>query len=134
MTERSWSASIRKNSRMPASISRCCPVRQTTGRILSLVISALTTGAILMASGRVPNTTTTFICGNLARSSFEPAGAADQRVDPLGRIVGRDVRPACLGNALVTCVVAAQRGNPLGQGLRLVGDEHFQFVGQLDPF
>ena len=42
-------------------MSRCWPERQMTGRNAPLAASAVTTGAILIASGRVPNTTRTFI-------------------------------------------------------------------------
>ena len=56
MMLRSASA-VRPNTSMTlSSISRCCAVTQQRLSISSRVFNSLTSGAILMASGRVPNT------------------------------------------------------------------------------
>ena len=65
MSVRSWPAFMRSRSKSGvisksrstwSSISRCCAVTQTSTAIPSLRRSAPASGAILMASGRVPNT------------------------------------------------------------------------------
>src|SRR5216683_5103049 len=119
-------------------MSRCWPVRQITGRSAGLAISALTTGAILIASGRVPNTMRTFICRRGPsvdqRWSRGAASLPDQGIDPLGRIVGGDMGLAGLDDAAIFGAVAAQRRDLLRQRFRLVGNERCQLVRQVDAF
>src|SRR4051812_32954952 len=132
-----------KKSRTPESISRCCPVMQMTGRIASATARALTTGAILIASGRVPKTTRTFIDRNVrrrrgaerrfTRCSFPAASVADQRVDALGRVVGRDMRLAGLGDALIAGVVTAQFGDAVRQQVGLVCHQPGELLRQIEP-
>ncbi len=59
MILRSWSTGREKASITWSSISRCCPVRQVTTRKTPRRFNSSTTGAILMASGRVPKVTNT---------------------------------------------------------------------------
>ncbi len=57
ITSRSSSVSTPKKSRMPSTISRCCPVRHARTSAPRRRRSARSTGASLMASGRVPKAT-----------------------------------------------------------------------------
>jgi hypothetical protein len=64
-----------------ASISRCCPVTQILQSTSGRLDSSLTTGASLMASGRVPNTHRTFIsvasaCDNVGWDAVQTARQA----------------------------------------------------------
>ena len=61
MTCRSWSGSTSNTLSTWSSISRCCPVTQTTvSNSLGLDFSSFTSGHILIASGRVPKTSIIF--------------------------------------------------------------------------
>ena len=54
MMSRSRSGSIPKNRSMESTSSRCCPVQRTRHRAQGIDFKAWITGAILIASGRVP--------------------------------------------------------------------------------
>ena len=60
MRSRSWSTSTANSSSTWSSMSRCWAVTQTRDTNPGSASSAATTGAILMASGRVPKTESTF--------------------------------------------------------------------------
>src|SRR5437763_2916795 len=61
MTSRSYDGRMSNNSRTLSSISRCWPVTATTGSKSAAARIASTSGAILTASGRVPNTSKTLV-------------------------------------------------------------------------
>ncbi len=63
MTSRSICGLISKNGKSSSTSSRCCPVSNTRQRAQGLASRALITGAILMASGRVPITQTMVFWG-----------------------------------------------------------------------
>src|SRR5579862_5240771 len=132
MIARSWSAVRPKKSRIPASMSRCWPVRQITVLRAGLAASALTTGAILIASGRVPNTVRIFM--SRRGLSLGPASLPDQRIDPLRRIVGGNVGLAGLDHAAIPGVIATERRDPFRQEFRLVGDERCELGRQVEAF
>src|ERR1700686_3415780 len=113
-------------------MSRCWPVRQITGSSAALAANALTTGAILIASGRVPNTVRTFMSRRAL--SLGPASLPDQRIDPLRRIVGGDMGLAGLDHAAIFGLIATERRDLLRQEIRLVGDERCQFGRQVEAF
>src|SRR5258708_35540329 len=108
-------------------MSRCWPVRQSTGRSAALAASARTTGAILIASGRVPNTMRTFIYRQgpsmdpFARWSLRRAILPDQGIDPLRRIVGDDMDLPGLDDAVIFGLIATEHRDPLRQRVWIVG-------------
>ncbi len=63
MMSRSWSGAIANRSSTWSSISRCWPVTATVQSMPGRARSSATTGANLIASGRVPKTQNTRVTG-----------------------------------------------------------------------
>src|SRR5690606_20721763 len=102
---RSTSGAMPKRSRTWSSISRCCAVTATAVSIPGFAFNAPITGAILMASGRVPKTTITrlLIVCSIQKQKGRVGG-------PSARVHGRTAR-------------ASERRFQLRQHLEQVADQ-----------